>query len=69
MVKIEKNHPCVITTLTTVGYITVVILVKLLRGMELDLAEILIGAVIFGVIFFTGWTYFNKRAEKRRKKK
>lgn len=69
MVKIGKDHPCVITTLATLAYIAAFILVGLLKGGAIDFIEVTLSAAIFGVVFFIGWTYIGKHIEKRRKKK
>lgn len=64
-----NRNPYLYTSLATFGYIAAISIVKYVRGQQFFITEILLGAVIFWIIFFLVNRWLSKRIEKKRSKK
>jgi len=64
-----NKNPYLYTTLATLGYIIAISIVKYLVGQKVILTDVLLGAVIFWVIFFFVHRWRLKRIEKKKSKK
>jgi len=62
------RHPCVETTIVTIGATLAYAVSKYLRNQNIELVDLVIFAAIFGVVFFFGQRYFSKRVKKRKRK-
>lgn len=60
--------PMQIAIITAVSYSVVYSLIKYFHQGQFNLAESLLGALIFFVVFFFLWSYLNKRIEKKQKR-
>ena len=64
----QKRISLQVVIITTVSYFVVYSLIKYFHRGQFNLAESLLGALIFFVIFFFLWSYLNKRIERKKQK-
>lgn len=63
-----ERNPYLLATLVTISYILGISIVNYLRHKQFDIREVLIGAVVFWVIFFLvqRWLLRKLKGKKRR---
>jgi len=62
----QKRISLQVAIITTVSYFVVYSLIKYFHRGQFNLTELLLGALIFFVVFYFLWSYLNKRIGKQK---